>query len=85
MCQFARESDAREIIVGTEVGILHRLRKENPDKTFHPVSEEIVCMDMKKITLDNLAACLREMKHEVVVPEEVSSKARNAIEAMLAV
>jgi quinolinate synthase len=85
MCQFARESDAREIIVGTEVGILHRLRKENPDKTFHPVSEGIVCTDMKKITLDNLAACLRKMKHEVVVPEEVSSKARNAIEAMLAV
>jgi quinolinate synthase len=85
MCRFARESDAKEIIVGTEIGILHRLRKENPGKTFHPVSEEIVCADMKKVTLDNLAACLRDMKYEVSVPEDVSSKARSAIEAMLAV
>lgn len=85
MCRFARESDAKEIIVGTEIGILHRLRKENPDKTFHPVSEDIVCSDMKKITLENLAECLREMKHEVTVADDVASRARKAIEAMLAV
>ena len=85
MCQFARESDAKEFIVGTEIGILHRLRKENPGKLFHPVSEKIVCSDMKKITLDNLASCLREMKHEVTVPEDVSSRAKRAIDAMLSV
>ena len=85
MCQFARESDAKEFIVGTEVGILHRLCKENPGKIFHPVSEEIVCSDMKKITLENLAGCLREMKHEVAVPEEISTRAKRAIDAMLAV
>lgn len=85
MCQFARESDAKEFIVGTEVGILHRLRKENPRKIFHPVSEEIVCSDMKKITLENLAGCLREMKHEVAVPEEISTRAKRAIDAMLAI
>ena len=85
MCQFARESDAKEFIVGTEVGILHRLRKENPGKIFHPVSEKIVCSDMKKITLENLAGCLREMKHEVAVPEEISTRAKRAIDAMLAV
>lgn len=83
MCQFARESDAKDIIVGTETGILHRLRKENPGKTFHPVSNDIVCADMKKVTLDNLAECLRSMKHEVSVPEDIASKARRAIEAML--
>ena len=85
MCQFARESDAKEFIVGTEVGILHRLRKENPGKIFHPVSEKIVCSDMKKITLENLADCLREMKHEVAVPEEISTRAKRAIDAMLAI
>ena len=85
MCQFARESDAKEFIVGTEVGILHRLRKENPGKIFHPVSEEIVCSDMKKITLENLVGCLREMKHEVAVPEEISTRAKRAIDAMLAI
>lgn len=85
MCQFARESDAKDIIVGTEIGILHRLRKENPDKSFHPVSGEIVCADMKKVTLENLAECLREMRHEVIVPGEIATKARRAIDAMLSI
>ena len=85
MCAFARESDAKEIIVGTETGILHRLRKENPGKTFHPVSERTVCPNMKKTTLENLAGCLRDMKTEVTVPEPVASRARRAVEAMLAI
>ena len=85
MCRFARESDAKEIIIGTEIGILHRLRKENPGKVFHPVSDEIICADMKKITLENLAACLREMKYEVKVAEETSIRAKRAIDAMLAI
>ena len=85
MCKFARESDAKEIIVGTEVGILHRLRKENPGKSFYPVNERMVCPNMKKTTLENLAAALREMKTRVVVPEDISVRARRAIEAMLAI
>ena len=85
MCRYARESSAREIIVGTEVGILHRLRAENPEKVFHPVSERIVCPNMKKTTLDSLAECLREMKNRVVVPEEIAVRARRAIDAMLAI
>jgi quinolinate synthase len=85
MCKFAKESSAKDIIVGTEIGILHRLRRENPDKAFHPVSDDIVCHDMKKITLENVAQSLREMKYEVVVAEEVASKALRAIDAMLKV
>jgi quinolinate synthase len=84
MCAFVRESSACEFIVGTEVGILHRLRKENPQKLFYPVSESIVCPDMKLTTLDSLAASLREMKTEVVVPEAVAVSAKRAIDAMLA-
>ena len=83
MCRFARESDAREIVVGTETGILHRLRAENPGKSFYPVSERAVCPNMKKTTLENLAECLREMKTVVKVPEPVASRARRAVEAML--
>jgi quinolinate synthase len=83
MCKFAREDDSNEFIVGTEVGILHRLRKENPNKRFYPVSEQIVCKDMKKITLDNLAACLRDKKHEVTVPKDIAIRAKKAIVAML--
>jgi quinolinate synthase len=67
------------------VGILHRLRKENPEKTFYPLSEDIVCPDMKKSTLANLRDALAEMKHEVTVPEDVATKAKRAIDAMLAV
>jgi len=85
MCRYARESSAKEIVVGTEVGILHRLRQENPDKVFHPVNDRLVCPNMKKTTLENLAECLREMKHRVVVPEDVAARARLAIDAMLAV
>ena len=85
MCRFARESSAQEFIVGTEVGILHRLRKENPEKTFYPVSDRIVCPNMKKTTLENLAESLRAMQTEVTVPDDIARRARRAIEAMLAV
>ena len=85
MCRFARESEHADIIVGTEVGILHRLRRENPKKNFWPVNERMTCPNMKKTTLENLAASLREMKTRVVVPEDVAVRARRAIEAMLAI
>jgi len=85
MCRFARESAAKEIVVGTETGILHRLRKENPEKAFYPVNERMVCPNMKKTTLESLAASLREMKTRVVVPEDIAVRARRAIEAMLAI
>ena len=85
MCRYARESSAREIVVGTETGILHRLRRENPGKVFHAVSERLVCPNMKKNTLERLRDALRDMKTEVTVPDEIARRARRAIEAMLAV
>ena len=85
MCRFARESDAQTILVGTEVGILHRLRKENPDKTFVSVSDTLVCPNMKKTTLEHLRDCLRDMSNRVVVEKDVADRARRAIDAMLAV
>lgn len=85
MCRYARESSASEILVGTEVGILHRLRQENPDKRFYPVNERLVCPNMKKTTLDNLLESLREMKTRVTVPAETAAQAKRAIDAMLAI
>jgi quinolinate synthase len=85
MCAWARENDAQEIVVGTEVGSLHRLRKENPGKRFFCLSENAVCPDMKKNTLEKVCEALREMRYEVTVPEDIASKAAHAIEAMLAV
>ena len=85
MCRFARESDAQDFIVGTELGILHRLRKENPGKRFFPVNDRMVCPNMKKTTLENLFETLQEMKNEVLVPTDVADRARNAIARMLAI
>lgn len=85
MCTYARKSNAKTILVGTENGLLHRLRNENPEKTFIPVSTDLICPNMKKNTLENLAAALRENRHRVTVPEEIATRARKAIEAMLAI
>jgi quinolinate synthase len=85
MCAYVKTSPAEEFIVGTETGILHRLRLENPGKRFHPVSENVVCADMKKLTLEKLYLSLLHLKSEVTVDEEVSVRARRAIEAMLAI
>lgn len=85
MCAYARASAAREIVVGTETGILHRLREENPGKTFWPVDDAMICPNMKKTTLENLRDCLRDMSPRVTVEPETARRARRAIEAMLEV
>ena len=83
MVRFAAQTDADCVIVGTEVGMLHRLRKENPSKTFVPALKTAVCEDMKRHTLASVLASLREMKHVVEVPADVRERARRAIEAMV--
>ena len=85
MCRFARESAAQAFIVGTEIGILHRLRKENPGKAFYPVNGQMTCPNMKKTTLENLFWTLKDGTNEVVVPADVADRARTAIERMLAI
>jgi quinolinate synthase len=81
--RFARETDAREIIVGTEMGIMHQLKKDNPGKTFIPASDTMVCHDMKKISLDDILSSLEEMKHIIEVPEDVRTPAQRALKKML--
>ena len=85
MCAWAKETQANEIIVGTELGILHRLRKENPDKKFYPVSDRLICPNMKKTTLENLRDSLKNGETIVKVPEDISTRAKRAIDAMLAI
>lgn len=79
----ARESDGTEFIIATENGILHRLRAQNPGKTFHPVSERAVCADMKKNSLERVVACLEAGLNPVTVDPAVASRAVRAIERML--
>ena len=84
MIRFANESPKDRFIVATEVGILHRLRREAPEKRFEAASEEAICGYMKLITLEKLRDSLRDMRYEVTVPADIAAKARQAVERMVA-
>ncbi|NLN60573.1 MAG: quinolinate synthase NadA [Deltaproteobacteria bacterium] len=83
MCRVVKESDRNEVIVATEIGIIHRLRKENPGKVFYPASEHAVCPNMKRINLEKIMWSLEEMTHQVDVPRDVADRARACIDRML--
>jgi quinolinate synthase len=83
LCRYANRTEVKEIIVGTEIGIIHRLRKENPGKKFIPASEQAICPRMKLITLESVLWSLQEMTPEVKVPEEIRLKAKVAVDKML--
>ncbi len=83
--KYVSSSSAKEFIIGTEVGILHRLKKESPDKNFYPASEKAVCPNMKKITLEKLLITLEEQEPIVFVEEKIKNQALKAIEKMLAI
>jgi quinolinate synthase len=82
MCRHARECNDETFIVGTEEGILHRLRKENPQKKFILAYEEAVCPTMKLNTLERLYMALKEEKYVVTIPEPIARHARRALERM---
>ena len=84
MCKFVQENPAAEFIVATEEGLLHRLRKDNPGKTFHRVSPFAVCPNMKRITLEKVYFSLRDMETVIRVEAPVADRARRAIAQMLA-
>jgi quinolinate synthase len=79
------ESPHREFIVATETGILHRLRRANPDKTFFAASDRAECQYMKMTTLPKVLRSLERMEHRITVPEDVAARARRALERMVAI
>jgi len=83
MCRYAQRDEVREMIVGTEMGIIHRLKKENPGKKFIPISEQTICPNMKLITLEKVLWSLEEMGPEVKVPEGIRLEAKIAVDKML--
>lgn len=85
MYTFANENPARQFIVGTEAGILYRLRKENPDKEFILPTTRLICPNMKLTSLEDVLQALQTMSPQVTVPEEVRIPARVALDRMLAV
>ncbi|MFH0855854.1 MAG: quinolinate synthase NadA [Candidatus Omnitrophota bacterium] len=83
MAKFARETEAKEMIVGTEVGLIYRLKKDNPGKEFYPASERAVCPNMKRTTQEKILWALEELKEEVRVPDDIRLRAKKAIDRML--
>ncbi|MBU2591154.1 MAG: quinolinate synthase NadA [Nitrospinota bacterium] len=85
MYNFVRDTEEEEIIVGTEVGMIERLRRDFPKKKIYPASDIAVCPNMKKTTLEKVLWALEEEEHEVIVDKEIADKARGSIERMIAI
>ena len=83
MAKYVKEDLAKEFIIGTEAGLLYRLKQDYPDKEFYLASERAVCPNMKRTTQEKVLWALEELKEEVRVSEEIRKKARLAIERML--
>ncbi len=82
-CRYAKESNSEEFIIGTEIGILHRLKKENPGKKFYPASDLADCPNMKLNNLEKILWSLEDMMYPVEVPPDISRRAKRSIDRML--
>jgi quinolinate synthase len=83
MLRFAKSSNVKELIIGTETGLLYRLRKDNPDKIFYPLRKDMVCPNMKKTTLNSVLHAMETMTYKIKVPEETRIPAKRALDRML--
>lgn len=83
MVRLAKDPNIKELVVGTEIDLATRLKRENPDKEFYPLRRDAFCLTMKLITLEKVRDCLMDEKYEVTVDEPIASKARVAIQRML--
>ena len=76
MSKYIKSSPEKEFIIGTEIGIIHRLKKENPDKNFYPASDKAICADMKKINLEKVLWSLENMSYEITLPSRYYGKSQ---------
>jgi len=83
MLKYVKKSKTKEFIIGTEMGMLYRLKNENPDKKFYMPSENLICPNMKLTTLGWVARSLEMMVYEVKVPKEIADRAKKTLERML--
>ena len=81
--QYASESDRQEFLIGTEIGVFCELKKRNPGKQFYTLTDQQICWDMKKITLEKVAEVLRNESNEVQISETVRQQAMRPLERML--
>lgn len=80
---YAKESSSSKFIIGTEMGVLYKLKKDNPDKSFYLLSQGLICPNMKKTSLKSVYDALNEMKYEIDLDEDIRLKAKKALERML--
>lgn len=85
MLKFVSKSDAKTFIVATENGIIHSLKKQNPNAEFIPASERGICPNMKKITLDKIIVSLEQLQPQVTIPQEIAARAKRALDRMVEV
>lgn len=83
MLRYAKNSKAKQFIVATETGMIHPLKKQNPEDEFIAASEKAICPNMKKITLEKILWSLEDMQYKVAVPDEVRVKAKKALDRMV--
>jgi quinolinate synthase len=84
MVRYCSSSTSKEFIIGTEEGLVHRLKKENPGKIFYPIANAL-CPNMKKITLENTLDALKKLEPKMVLPNEVIERARAPLDRMVAI
>ncbi len=80
---YAAHTDRRRLIIGTECGIFHKIEQSSPDKELILATPDLVCQDMKKITLEKILRCLQTMETKITVPENIRVKAAVALEKMI--
>ncbi len=83
MVDFTRESDNKRFLIGTEEGLIYRLKKENPNKEFYAAGTPKICSNMKRTTLNDVYSALKEERYHIELPEEIISSANSSLEAML--
>jgi len=83
MLKFAARSTAKRFIIATEIGIIHTLKKQEPQAEFIPASERAICPNMKKITLEKIVWALEDMQYKISVPKAIREKAKKALDKMV--
>ena len=83
MLRYAAKSEAKYFIIATETGIIHTLKKQNPQAEFIPATNRAICPNMKRITLEKVLWSLEDLQYKVTVPQEIRTKAKKAIDMMV--
>lgn len=83
LIQYTVDNPNKEFVIGTELGVLHEMQLKSPDKTFYPLTDKLICMNMKKVSLEKVYDCLLNETNEVFVDEEVKAMAEKSLDRML--